>query len=81
LELLISNCEPILGEIVSKFDEFNKFNKIGQAFDNQAMTGGGGFNYGDGSSSEEELDTTEIIKRQQGDFSIEKDCQVKKVRT
>ena len=35
LNLLISNCEPILGEIVSKFDNFNSINKIDSAFENQ----------------------------------------------
>ena len=33
LNLLISNCEPILCEIVSKFDSFNRINKIESAFD------------------------------------------------
>jgi hypothetical protein len=33
LNLLISNCEPILNEIVSKFDNFNKINKISAAFE------------------------------------------------
>jgi hypothetical protein len=35
LNLLISNCEPILNEIVSKFDNFNKINKISGAFEHQ----------------------------------------------
>jgi hypothetical protein len=33
LNMLISNCEPILNEIVSKFDNFNKINKIEQSFE------------------------------------------------
>ena len=33
LNLLISNCEPILTEIVSKFESFNKLNNIQQAFE------------------------------------------------
>ena len=33
LNLLISNCEPILNKIVSKFDKFNKINGIEQAFE------------------------------------------------
>ncbi len=33
--MLISNCEPILNEIVSKFDNFNKINKISGAFEHQ----------------------------------------------
>ena len=33
LNLLISNCEPILSEITSKFDNFNKLNHIEQAFE------------------------------------------------
>jgi len=33
LNLLISNCEPILSEIVSKFDQFNQLNHIEQAFE------------------------------------------------
>ena len=32
LNLLISNCEPILNEIASKFDNFNKINKICESF-------------------------------------------------
>ena len=33
LNLLISNCEPILGQIVNQFDRFNKINGIEQAFE------------------------------------------------
>jgi hypothetical protein len=32
--MLISNCEPILSAIVSKFDSFNNYNDIGEAFEN-----------------------------------------------
>ncbi len=32
--MLISNCEPILSAIVSKFDSFNMYNDIGEAFEN-----------------------------------------------
>lgn len=34
--MLISNCEPILKAIVSKFDGFNNANNIGEAFEEQA---------------------------------------------
>ena len=33
LNLLISNCEPILSEIVSKFTSFNQVNNIQKAFE------------------------------------------------
>jgi len=32
---LISNCAPILRQIVNKFDRFNKINGIEQAFEQQ----------------------------------------------
>jgi len=35
LNMLISNCEPILKAIVSKFDSFNNANNIGEAFESQ----------------------------------------------
>ena len=33
LNLLTGNCEPILSQIVNKFDRFNKINAIEQAFE------------------------------------------------
>ena len=33
LNLLITNCEPILAEVVDKFDEFNSINGIEAAFE------------------------------------------------
>jgi len=33
LNLLISNCEPILRQLVNKFDQFNKINRIEKAFE------------------------------------------------
>jgi len=35
LDLLITNCEPILGQIVNKFDKFNNINGIEGAFEQQ----------------------------------------------
>ena len=67
LNLLISNCEPILGKIVNKFDRFNKINGIEQAFEQQqgASTG----MYGDDSSDEVEDILGPIIE----EFSIKED--------
>lgn len=33
LNTLITNCEPILSQIVSKFDHFNDINSIEKAFE------------------------------------------------
>lgn len=38
--MLISNCEPILKAIVSKFDSFNNANNIGEAFESQYQSRG-----------------------------------------
>lgn len=38
LNTLITNCEPILSQIVSKFDHFNDINSIERAFEQQKGT-------------------------------------------
>jgi hypothetical protein len=67
LNLLISNCEPILGEIVSKFDNFNKINKIESAFEHHANN-----SYSDEDEKEDVLQTVAQ------EFSIKNDITVKK---
>ena len=67
LNLLISNCEPILNEIVSKFDNFNKINKIQTAFDQQMNN-----SYG------EDLENEDILGPVADEFSIKTVITVKK---
>ena len=67
LNLLISNCEPILNEIVSKFDNFNKIIKIQTAFDQQMNN-----SYG------EDLENEDILGPVADEFSIKTDITVKK---
>lgn len=72
LNLLISNCEPILSQIVNKFDRFNKINSIEQAFEQQAGTVKA--MYGDDS---EELDQEDILGPIIDEFSIKEDVNLK----
>jgi hypothetical protein len=67
LNLLISNCEPILNEIVSKFDNFNKINKISGAFEHQVNN-----------SYSDESESNDILANIGEEFSIKNDIQIKK---
>lgn len=64
---MISNCEPILGEIVSKFNNFNKINKIETAFEHQANN-----------SYSDESESDDILSGIAEEFSIKNDIQIKK---
>lgn len=72
MNLLISNCEPILGQIVNKFDRFNGVNGIEQAFEQQQGARGGGM-YGDDS---DENDSDDILGPIIDEFSIKEDVNV-----
>lgn len=71
MNLLISNCEPILTEIVSKFESFNKLNNIQQAFEMQQGANQGLY-------GEDELGFEDIMEPIIEEFSIKEDCQIKK---
>lgn len=62
LNLLISNCEPILSEIVFKFDSFNKLNKIETAFEQRVY-----MNYDD------EDEKPDVLVEVAEEFSIKED--------
>ena len=73
LNLLISNCEPILSEIVSKFESFNKLNHIETAFEQQQGANQGLY-------GEDEMDINDILDPIIDEFSIKEDCQIKKAK-
>jgi len=66
LNLLISNCEPILNEIVSKFDNFNNNNKMETAFEHQV------------NNSYSDEDDESILKVIAEEFSIKNDIAIPK---
>lgn len=70
LNLLISNCEPILNEIVSKFDSFNRINKIESAFDQHANV-----------SYSDEDESDDLLESVAAEFSIKADVAIKKKTT
>ena len=70
LNLLISNCEPILSEIVSKFTSFNQVNNIQKAFEQQQGTIG---MYGD----DDEPEVDDILGPMIEEFSIKGDVMLK----
>jgi len=67
LNILISNCEPILGEIVSKFDSFNKINKMESAFEHQVNN-----------SYSDEEEKEDVLQSVAAEFSIKSDIAIKK---
>jgi hypothetical protein len=57
LNMLISNCEPILSAIVSKFDSFNEYNNIGEAFESMSQQRGSFMSDGGYGGSAVNIDT------------------------